>query len=352
MPDAQITRRTFLRASAATAVALALGGCADPSNKPRAEEEVVVHIQSVLGPVDVSRLGLILAHEHLFTDLRTPNVPGQGQADPADVVRVMKPYMDEVLAAGASALIECSPPGVGQNPVVMEALAKSTDLVLVMPTGTYRQQWIPQAVLEMTDAQITDWMISEIAEGIQGTKVKAGFIKMGVSNEGITDDEARSLRAAARAAKATGVIISSHTSGPLGGQHALEELDILASQDVSGEQFNWVHAQHADVELHKQAVERGAYIGFDGMGPAQESRYVQLVLDALEAGLQDRILLSHDAGWYRPGEPDGGASKVRGFTYLVDTFLSRLRQEGVSEELIKRMTEDNPKRAFRVRAVI
>ena len=233
----------------------------------------------------------------------------------------------------------------------MDALARSSKLVLVMPTGAYRQQWIPQAVLEMTDAQITDWMISEISEGIQGTGVKAGFIKMGVGNEGITDDEARNLRAAARAAKATGVIISSHTSGPMGGQHALEELDILESQGTPGEQFNWVHAQHADVSLHKQAVERGAYIGFDGMGPAKEGDYVKLVLDALEAGLQDRILLSHDAGWYRPGEPDGGASKVRGFTYLINGFLPRLRQEGVGEELIKRMTEDNPKRAFRMRQV-
>jgi phosphotriesterase-related protein len=75
------------------------------------------------------------------------------------------------------------------------------------------------------------------------------------------------------------------------------------------------------------------------------------VLDALGAGLGDHILLSHDAGWYRPGEPDGGASQVQGFTYLVEGFLPRLRREGVSEADIKRMTEANPKRAFAVRGV-
>ena len=306
-------------------------------------------LQTVLGPVDVDDLGLFVPHEHLFTDLRTPDEPGQGEGDPDDVVRVMKPYLDEAWEAGITALIECSPPGVGQNPRVMEALAKNTQVAIVMPTGLYRQQWIPKDKLEMSDADLTDWMVSEITEGIQGTGIRAGFIKMGVSNEGITGDEARNLRAAGRAALETGVIVASHTSGPRAGQHALKELDILASQGLPGEQFNWVHAQGGDVSEHKQAAERGAYVGFDGMSRNQEAQYVRLVRDALEAGLEERILLSHDAGWYRPGEPDGGDSKVRGYTYLVKGFLPRLRQEGVTEELIALMTETNPKRAFRVR---
>jgi phosphotriesterase-related protein len=308
----------------------------------------MAHLNTVLGPVDVDDLGFILAHEHLFTDLRAPDAQ-QGQVDPDDVVRVMLPYLAEAWEAGATALIECSPPGVGQNPVAIKALAVRTQVAIVMPTGLYRQQWIPEDKLAMSDAALTNWMVSEVTEGIQGTEVKAGFIKMGVSNEEITGDEARNLRAAARAAVETGTIVASHTSGPLGGQHALQELDILASQGLPGEQFNWVHAQHADVRFHKQAAERGAYFGFDGLKQDQEDHYVKLVLDALKAGLEDHILLSHDNGWYRPGEPDGGASQVRGFTYLINAFLPRLRREGVSEELIVRMTETNPKCAFRVR---
>jgi phosphotriesterase-related protein len=309
----------------------------------------VTNWQTVLGLIDVDHLGLIVAHEHLFTDLRTPDAPGQGEGDPDDVVRVMKPYLDEAWEAGITGFIECTPPGVGQNPVVMEALAKNTQVTIVMPTGLYRQDWIPRDKLESSDAELTKWMVSEIVEGIQGTSVKAGFCKMGVSDEAITDDEARNLRAAARAARETGVIVASHTSGPMSGQHALEELDILTSQGLPGEQFNWVHAQHADVSSHKQAAERGAYLGFDGLKPDQEEHYLKLVLDALEAGLEDHILLSHDNGWYRPGEPDGGASQVKGFTYLVKGFLPRLRKEGVGEDLIVRMAETNPKRAFRMR---
>jgi phosphotriesterase-related protein len=309
----------------------------------------VTHWQTVLGPIDADDLGLILAHEHLFTDLRTPDASGQGEGDPDDVVRVMKPYLDEAWEAGITALVECTPPGVGQNPMALEGLAKNTPVAIVMPTGLYRQAWIPKDKLKMSDAELTRWMVSEIVEGIQGTSVKAGFCKMGVSDEAITDDEARNLRAAARAAADTGVIVASHTSGPMSGQHALEELDILASQGLPGEQFNWVHAQHADVSFHKRAAERGAYLGFDGLQPGQKEHYLKLVLDALEAGLEEHILLSHDNGWYRPDEPDGGASQVKGFTYLVEGFLPCLREKGVSEELIVLMTETNPKRAFRMR---
>ncbi len=305
--------------------------------------------QTVLGPIDADQLGLILPHEHLFTDLRTPDAPGQGEGDPADVVRVMKPYLDKAEQAGITALVECTPPGVGQNPAVIKALAQNTDVVLLMPTGLYRQQWIPADKLAMSDADLTAWMVSEITEGIQGTDVKAAFIKMGVSDAQITRDESRNLRAAARAAIETGVLIASHTSGPLAGQHAMQEMDILESEGIECEQFNWVHAQHADVLVHERMAERGAYIGFDGMQPGQEEHYVKLVMDALTAGLEEHILLSHDRGWYRPGEPDGGSSQVKGFTYLVEGFLPRLREEGVGEELITLMTETNPKRAFRMR---
>jgi phosphotriesterase-related protein len=325
-----------------------LAGCSALTSC-RQKENHMPYIQTVLGPANVDDLGLILAHEHLFTDLRTPDAPGQGEGDPDDVVRVMKPYLDEAWAAGATALIECTPPGVGQNARVMAALARNTQMALVMPTGLYRQQWIPRDKLEMSDAGLTDWMVSELTEGIQGTRFKAGFCKMGVSNEGITRDESRNLRAAARAAIQTGVLIASHTSGPRAGQHALEQLDILESEGLECEQFNWVHAQHGDLRVHKQAAERGAYLGFDNLKPSDEERYVKLVLDALTAGLEEHILLSHDAGWYRPGEPDGGASQVRGFTYLIEGFIPRLREEGVSEELITLMTATNPKRAFRVR---
>jgi phosphotriesterase-related protein len=69
--------------------------------------------------------------------------------------------------------------------------------------------------------------------------------------------------------------------------------------------------------------------------------HIQRVLDA---GLSDHLLLSHDRGWYDPALPGGGTPKP--FTYLSDTFLPKLRQAGVDESIIHKLTQLNPFRAF------
>jgi hypothetical protein len=96
-----LTRRALLKSAVALAGAVAAGaltgapwtGCSRQGERRQKENRMAI-LQTVLGPVDSSTLGLILPHEHLFTDLRTPDAPGQGEGDPADVVRVMKPYLD------------------------------------------------------------------------------------------------------------------------------------------------------------------------------------------------------------------------------------------------------------------
>src|SRR5688572_12626354 len=69
-------------------------------------------ITTTSGEIDSSEAGLILAHEHIFTDLRGPAQPGYGEADPADVIRVMKPLLLEAKKAGVNTLIECTTIGV------------------------------------------------------------------------------------------------------------------------------------------------------------------------------------------------------------------------------------------------
>jgi len=76
-------------------------------------------IQTVTGPVNVDSLGLILPHEHFFTDLRGPLVDGHAQAEPEVVVHVVQPYLVDASAAGLVALVEYSTVGVGQNLTIL-----------------------------------------------------------------------------------------------------------------------------------------------------------------------------------------------------------------------------------------
>ncbi len=81
-----------------------------------------------------------------------------------------------------------------------------------------------------------------------------------------------------------------------------------------------------------------------GWNPGQDSTFIAAIKELLAAGYGDRILLSHDAGWYRPGQQKGGTQKP--YTYLVDTFIPKLRNSGVDDEAIRMITETNPIRAF------
>jgi phosphotriesterase-related protein len=337
----QITRREFIHyAGALGAVALLGAGC-----KSTPKEAKMPMIQTVLGPLSTDKLGMILPHEHLFTDLRGPDRPGYAEGDPDEAQRVMQPYLDAAWKAGITALVECSTGGVGQNAAVLKRIAEHTPMAVVASTGVYREGFIPAAIRAMSEEQLAAFWQREIQVGIGDSGVRAGLIKMGVSNEGVSETEAKNLRAAARAAVATGAAIASHTSGPLSGQNALKELDILESRGLRGERFVWVHTQNeSNMDNLAKVAARGAYLSFDALAPGAEDKFARLVLWALEKGLERQVHLSHDAGWYHVGEPGGGT--VRGFTFLVESFLPRLRKEGVSEATIRLLTEENPKRAF------
>lgn len=302
-------------------------------------------IQTTAGPLDAQTVGLILPHEHIFTDLRGPQAPGYGQADPEKVLQVMKPLLMAAKAKGVDLLVECSSVGVGRNVRVLARLAKETGLSIVIPTGVYaRANFAPQRYRDMSEQQLTEWMVKEIRQGIEGTGVRAGFIKLASSRTQLTELEERLLRAAAQAALDTGVVIASHTtSGPV----ALKEVDILEEEGLPPGRFIWVHSQaEKRRSFHKQLAAQGVYIELDSIGrenPGDEG-LIEVIHELIDAGYVHQLLLSHDAGWYDPAKPDGG--QQRPYTYLVDTFIPKLRDSGLDEGTIRILTVENPRRAF------
>jgi phosphotriesterase-related protein len=114
--------------------------------------------------------------------------------------------------------------------------------------------------------------------------------------------------------------------------------------------FVWVHANlEPDPALHLEAARRGTYVEFDAIGAEWQSQtaMVDHTLALIEAGRAENVLLSHDAGWYDPSQPDGQPEGgIRGFTALVEEFIPALRARGVTEELIHLITVTNPAQAF------
>ena len=301
------------------------------------------HLVTVTGRVDVSDLGMILPHEHLVTDLRSPEVRGFGKVDVDDVVSVMEPRLQEVREAGVTALIECTPLGVGRHIPALVALAHATGFPIVASAGTYRHDFMPGWVRGLSDAALDRWLRAELTEGIDGTDVLGGFIKLAVTDSGITPAEERVIRAAGRVGGDLGVAVAIHTTS---GAMAVREMDLLTGEGLPAERYVWVHAQvEPDPGYHREVGARGGYLEYDGLrSEADFATYLGWIRQAREWGLQERVMLSQDAGWYRPGEPHGGDQAP--FDFLPRAFLPHLRKAGFTAEEVDLFTSENPKRAF------
>jgi phosphotriesterase-related protein len=299
-------------------------------------------IYTTLGPKRRDEVGMILPHEHVFVDLRTPDQPGYAQAEIDEVVALMVPQIEAIKKQGITLLVECTTGGVGRRADIDLAVSKAADFPIVVPTGNYREPWIPAWIAEADEGDLEQWMVSELTEGIEDTGVLAGWIKLSAGDDGITSLEARILRAAARASVRTNAVIGSHT---IRGKVAMEQLDILQSEGCPPERFISIHTQEErDFGLHRALVERGAWIEYDHVGRAPDKDVIAMLMRALEAGLGEQLLISHDLGWYDPAQPGGGAP--RPYTHLVDSLLPSLKTAGVTQDVIRQLTEINPFETF------
>ena len=299
---------------------------------------------TTLGPRNAGELGAILPHEHVFVDLRTPDTPGYAEAEPADVVRVMAPQIDKAREAGVTAIVEPSTVGVGRRADILKAVSEATGFPLVVPTGIYREPWVPEWARASAETDLREWMMGELTGEIEGSGVRAGWIKVSAGDDGITAIEAKILRAAAAAGDATNAAIGSHT---IRGRVVRDQLDIIEEAGYSPERFVWIHAHlEPDFGQNLEMARRGAWIEYDGIGDGStdDEFFVERILRVLDAGLGDRLLLSQDRGWYDPAESGGGSP--RSYTYLGEIFLPKLQEAGVDEATVRQLISANPFRAF------
>ena len=303
----------------------------------------MAELVTTLGRKQAGSLGAILPHEHVFVDLRTWDKPGYGEGHAPDVIALMGPEIEKAKRAGVTALVDCAPVGVGRRADILKAVSEATAFPLIVPTGVYREPWIPPWVHEATEEALEAWMAGELEGEIEESGVQAGFIKLSAGDDGITATEAKVLRAAAKAAKRVHAIIGSHT---IRGRVVRDQLDIIEAAGYTPNRFIWIHTQaEPDFDLHLEMARRGAWIEYDSIGnPDEDAKFIAWIQRVLDAGFGDQLLLSHDRGWYDPAQPGGGTPKP--FTYLTETFLPKLRAAGIPEETVKKLVQENPFRAF------
>ncbi len=345
------TRRKFLLQTTAGVVAAAsslrIAYARDAIAGKDAPKSTAV-VETVLGPIAISKLGFTLSHEHVCF------IPHEDFPDRTVAAAKMVNKLKEAKDAGVDTIIDLTPADAWRDVRFGQEVASRSGMQIVVCTGF---RFAPESYKSQTVDQIAESYIREIQHGIEDTGIKAGVIKAAGVSGALTPAEEKGFRAAARASKSTGVPIETHThAGQRGGE---TQAAVLEAEGVSPARVSLGHSDDTtDVSYLLGLAKRGYTIGIDHvfygatkpfMGEPdyvtslrqipwqQRAGYVKQLIDA---GFGDRIFLSQD--WELEREqmnPDA-------FLFNTRHAIPYLKQLGVTEQQIHAITVDNPKRFF------
>ena len=242
-------------------------------------------------------------------------------------------------------LVDAAPPGLGRRADIIVAVSRAAGLPVLVPTGLYRDAWIPEWARAASEEELRDWMVGELMGEIEDTDVAAGWIKLGASDGGLTEHERKALRAAVRAGhnhrRHHRLPRRERRRGPPHARHR-------GTVGLPGRALRLdPRGPGTGLGPARGARRRGAWVEFDSIGHGQgDQTHIDMIRHMLDAGLGEHVLLSMDSGWYDPGLPDCRAGCIKGYTYLSEAFLPRLREAGVDEATVGTLTRENPFHAF------
>ena len=305
-------------------------------------------IVTVRGRIPSSDFGRVLAHEHIMCDFVGAESTAKERYDATRVVDTMRPRLEELVQRGFAGFVDCTPAYIGRDVKILADLSAQTGLHILTNTGYYGaagDKFVPRHAFRESAAQLAERWFAEWEAGIDATAIQPGFIKIGVDPGPLSEIDRKLVVAAALLHLRTGLVIACHSGEQ---QAAREVLSTATDSGISGEALIVVHADGiADWQAHAAMLEKGAWLEYDGVSEQSVDRHVQLISKAVRQGYAHRLLLSQDAGWYRVGEPAGGA--IRPFTALPDALLPGLSAAGIAEETIRVILEQNPQTAFGVK---
>jgi predicted metal-dependent phosphotriesterase family hydrolase len=351
--SAIVSRRTFLRMTGvwASAVVLAPVGCV------RGAERLDGKIMTVLGPVAPEQLGVTLSHEHGVVDFLGAEKAKTLRHDTEEAFTTILPHLQKLKERGCQSLAECTPNYIGRDVRLLKRLATASGLNILTNTGYYGaagNKFLPKHAFTESIEQLSARWLTEWREGIDGSGVRPGFLKLGVGNGKLPEVHVKLVRAAARVHLESGLTIAIHTGD---GEAALDEIRILREENVSPSALIWVHAQNDSGPKQIEAARLGAWVSLDGYSASEKNRerYKKFLIDLKNEKLLGRALLSHDHFWSVEGGGGRGSLRIHAggaasaFESIFTHLLPDLRQSGFTESEIRKLTVANPAAAFMIR---
>lgn len=330
-------------------------------------------VESVTGPLTPDELGVTLPHEHVYINM-TLTTPQDGYLNVADE---MADELALYRAAGGTTVIDmtngelsdyAAPIGWSDdiremqqnartgsrsvaNVLATKEMAERSGVQVILGTGHYYDRYLDKTWFDRNSTNtIADFLVADLVDEIPGTGVRAGIIGEIASDlSHITATEERSFRAAARASRETGAMISTHAATfPTG----LAQLEIITEEGVDPSRVVIGHADTVkSVEYSLEILRRGAFVEFDCLMTCrvggnlirhQIDRRIEYLKALIGAGYAHRLLLSQDVCQRSHMRALGGP----GYTFLFEEFRTLAIEAGIAAETLDQIHRDNPRRAI------
>jgi phosphotriesterase-related protein len=324
----------------------------------------MAQVETVTGPIDAGELGTTLIHEHLVArdeavHVQWPLVTTFGgiperELPPGGEYEAAVEAAEAAVGLGVRTICDPTAMFLGRDVDFMRRVSEQTGLRVVACTGIYTYDHLPSFLASRSPDQIADLFVSDIERGIQGTEIKAAFIKCAADEPGLTENVEKIHRAAARASLRTGAPIMAHSrpasdTGP-------KQVEIFESEGVDLGRVQIAHTGDTDdLDYIERLLDKGVFIGMDRYGLEMYLPAVQrdpTVLALLERGHAERMFLAADScatiDWFPPDVLQqllaAGAAVDWDIRNVPEKVLPRLREAGMTAEQERTMMVENPAR--------
>lgn len=321
-------------------------------------------VNTVSGPVSPDQLGRTLMHEHfLFGYCGFQGDATLGGFQEEEYLNACLKAVEDARAYGIETIVDATTNECGRNVRFLKRVADLTGIRIICSTGYYFEAessfayWNFRRGFADVGQEIYEMMLTEVTQGIEGTGIKAGVIKLASSYQKITPMEEIFFKAAARVQKETGVAIITHTQrGTMGPQQA----DLLIANGADPRKIAIGHmCGNTDVSYHEEVLKRGVYVNLDRFGlqgelfrtPTDDER-MDLIKKLVDKGYGGRILLGHDSVNVNLGRPIimtemmQEALKDANIRTIGAKVLPGLKQRGLDDGQIDALLRANPRNLF------
>jgi phosphotriesterase-related protein len=305
-------------------------------------------VNTVTGLVDSSELGFTLMHEHVVVKSAgvVENFPSVWNR--AEEIEKAVARLRDVAARGVKTMVDATA-DQGRDIHFVAEVARRSGMQIIAATGLWID--VPRYFRSRGADVMAELFLKEINEGIAGTQIKAGILKCATDEVGATADIEKALRACARVHRATGVPITTHTFAA--GQTGTVQQDIFESEGVDLSRVIIGHSgDSTDTDYLLRLIGRGSYIGMDRFGldmflPTADR--IATIAKLCKMGHADKMVLSHDTNsymdWFERPLLEMTAPDWH-YNFIPDTVIPALLDSGVTEDEIRQMTVENPRRIF------